>query len=196
MPASAPLERYRNLIFIVVTLAILSGIGALLAYRPAATQITIIPPAFTPTPLPTNTPGPMKIYVTGAVNDPASVFTLAAGSRVQDAIDAAGGTTDDADMARINMAAAIHDGDQIDVPALKGNGSAAIIPPTVSGPININTANIDELRGLPGCSPALAQRIVDYREKNGPFKSMTDVGHVSGVGKTKVRDWASLVVFK
>ncbi len=167
---------------------------ALLTYRPPSTQITIIPPAPTMTPLPTIVPGPMKVYVTGAVANPATLYTLPPGSRVSDAINAAGGTSDDADVAAINMAASLHDGDQINVPALKANGSPAPLP-TASGPVHINAATIDDLRSLPGCSATLAQHIIDYRNQNGPFHSMTDVSKVSGVGKTKLKDWAALIVF-
>src|ERR1700694_3910509 len=111
--AMPPLERFRNVIFAAVALLILSGIAVLLTYRPPATQITIIPPAPTLTPPPSGTPGPMKIYVTGAVADPFTVYVLPPGSRVEDAVNAAGGTTDDADMSRVNLAAALHDGDQV-----------------------------------------------------------------------------------
>lgn len=101
---------------------------------------------------------------------------------------------DDADLSHVNQAALLHDGDQIDVPVIKGGAAPAAIP-TTNGPIHINTANIDDLRSLPGCSASLAQKIIDYRQKNGPFKSMFDLGHVSGIGKVKQRDWASLLIF-
>ena len=193
--ALPPLERYRNLIFAVVALAILSGVVALLTYRPPATQITIIPPPPTATSGPTDTPGPLHVYVTGSVANPGAVYVLPPGSRVADAIAAAGGLNDDADVERINQAALLHDGDQIDVPVIGSKSSANAVEPTVSGPIHINTATIDDLRALPNCGPTLAQKIIDYRQQNGPFKSMTDLGKVPGVGKTRLQEWQSLIVF-
>ncbi len=191
-----PLERYRNLIFAIIALAILGGIGALLTYRPPATLITIIPPQPTLTPPPSATPGPVRVYVSGAVANPAT-FTLPPASRVEDAIQAAGGTTEDADMTRINLAAFVRDGDQVNVPLIKdtGNGSSAPVAPTTSGPVHINTANADDLRRLPGCGPSLAQQIITYRQKNGPFKSLSDVDRVPGVGKAKMDVWKDLIVF-
>ncbi len=191
------LERYRNLIFLVIALAIFGGVGALLTYRPPATVITIIPPLPTPTPLPSATPGPMRVYVTGAVVNPGNLFTLPPGSRVDDAVKAAGGLIDDADVARVNLAALLRDGDQVNVPIIGMNRSASLSDamPTASGPVHINTATIDDLQRLPGCGPSLAQQILNYRQKNGAFKSFADLDRVSGVGKAKIDAWQNLIVF-
>src|SRR5258706_9825980 len=144
------LKRYRTLIFVVVIIAIASGIVALLTYRPAPVVITINPPG------PTTTPQPIRVYITGAVVKPLTTYPLPAGSRVQDAIAAAGGAKPDADLVRINLAQVLHDGDQINVPSVvAANGTAdsaiAVISttpttpaattksdakPTVSGPIH------------------------------------------------------------
>jgi len=194
-PVPPPLERYRNVIFLVVTLAIVSGVIALVTYRPPATEITIIPPPPTATSGPTDTPGPMHIYVTGSVANPGVVYVLPPGSRVSDAIAAAGGLNDDADVERVNQAALLHDGDQIEVPVIGSKSSASNTQATPSGPVHINTATIDDLRALPNCGPKLAQQIIDYRQQNGPFKSMTDLGKVPGVGKTRLQEWQSLIVF-
>lgn len=176
-------------------MAILSGIVALLTYHPPPTQITIISPPPTATSGPTNTPGPVHVYITGSVANPGLVLVLPPGSRVSDAIAAAGGLNDDADVERVNQAALLQDGDQIDVPAIGSKNNSSNLPPTPSGPVHINTATIDDLRALPNCGPKLAQQILDYRQQNGPFKSMTDLGKVPGVGKTRLQEWQSLIVF-
>lgn len=192
-----PLERYRNLIFAIIALAIFGGVIALLTYRPPATVITIIPPLPTPTPLPSATPGPMRVYVTGAVVNPGESFTLPPGSRVEDAIKAAGGMIDDADVERVNLAALLRDGDQVNVPLINSSKSASVADtlPTASGPVHINSATIDDLQRLPGCGPSLAQKIMDYRQKNGAFKSFADLDRVPGVGKSKIDAWQNLIIF-
>ena len=96
---------------------------ALVGYRPPATQLTIIPPPPTVTSGPTDTPDPVHVYVTGAVANPATLYTLPPGSRVSEAITAAGGLTDDAELEKINQAALVHDGDQIDVPIIGSKSS-------------------------------------------------------------------------
>ncbi|MGN6561035.1 MAG: ComEA family DNA-binding protein, partial [Thermomicrobiales bacterium] len=66
---------------------------------------------------------------------------------------------------------------------------------TPAGPINVNTANVDELARLPGVGPHLAQAIVDYRNANGPFTSPADLAHVKGISERMVTSWADLIVF-
>src|SRR6185503_12429228 len=94
MPNSSP--RLTIAAFIIIALAIVGGGVLLLSTRPEPVKITINPPPATATLAPTASPGPITIYVTGAVNKPETTLSLPPGSRVQDAIDAAGGTTDNA----------------------------------------------------------------------------------------------------
>ncbi len=181
-------ERYKVLIFGIVVLAIVGGVIVLLTYQPAPTVITNMPPP------PSATLGPLNIYVTGAVVHPQQIYALPVGSRVQDALEAAGGASPDADLAHVNLARVLQDGEQIDVPQLgaqagtKGTASA-------SGPVHINTATLDDLQRLPGVGPAIAQRILDYRNQHGPFRSLADLDKVSGIGPTRLKEWAGLVVF-
>ena len=142
------------------------------------------------------------VHVTGAVSRP-GVVTLPPGSRVTDAINAVGGASAEADTQQLNLARVLTDGEQIRVPRIgevlpdpapqpggaatpsvgtapgKTNGGA-------SGTININTASASELEKLPGIGPALAQRIVDYRDSHGPFASVDALTDVPGIGKAKL----------
>jgi competence protein ComEA len=157
-------------------------------------QITINPPPSTATPGPTSTPAPITIYVTGAVGKPESLLTLPAGSRTQDAIEAAGGLTDAADLERINLAGILRDGDQVHVPAV---GQEAILAtPGGGGVVNVNMATVDELATLPGLGPALAQRIIDYRETNGPFADLEALDAVEGIGPALLERLQEMVVFE
>ena len=196
------LERYKNVIFVVVIVAIVSGIVVLLTSKPAPVQITIIPPG------PTATLLPIRVYVTGAVQHP-QTYSLSSGSRWQDAIEAAGGATQDADLQRINLAQVVHDGEKVDVPSVgdktagstgtgnNGSGGKATKSATAAPnfPIHINTATLEELQQLPGVGPALAQRIIDYRTANGPFKGIGDLDRVSGIGPSRLKDWEDKIVF-
>lgn len=150
--------------------------------------IVVSTPIPTPTLLPTPTPAPMRVHVSGAVRQPA-VYELAPGSIVQDAVDAAGGPAADADLDCINLALELRDQQQVYVPRRGEMGP----PPPVSGGepdsggpagalININTATTAELETLPRIGPTMAQRIVEYREANGPFATIEDIQDVPGIG--------------
>lgn len=126
----------------------------------------------------TPTPASLEIYVTGAVTTP-GVYSLPDGSRIEDAVQAAGGLTKDADPQGINLAARLSDGMQVYVPYLEGKTPAT---PVVQR-VNINTASASELDALPGIGPTLAQTIVDFRVQNGPFQTLEDIMNVPGIGQ-------------
>lgn len=142
----------------------------------------------------TATPGSLTVYVVGEVRRAGTLIALPVGSRVEDVIDAAGGTTDNADLTRVNLSQIVYDGDYIYVPPLSGT---PIATPTPNRPpvIRINSATLDELDSLPGIGPALAQTIIDYRTENGPFTSLEDLDNVPGIGPSKLEAIRDMIVF-
>ncbi|MFD2093081.1 ComEA family DNA-binding protein [Blastococcus deserti] len=133
------------------------------------------------------------VSVVGQVASPGLV-TLPSGSRVADAIAAAGGLLPAADAASVNLAAVVSDGEQLAV-GLPGPVPAA--DPTGAGGsggrVDLNTAGVAELDALPGIGPVLAQRIVDHRGRQGPFRSVEELDDVPGIGPTTAAELAELV---
>ena len=125
------------------------------------------------------------VDVTGAVTKP-GVYTLAANSRVIDAIKAAGDSAPGADLSTINLARVLSDGEQIYVDATVLNSAGKRVSKTVhSGPINVNRATAAQLDSLDGIGPVIAKRIIEYRKINGPFATVEDLQKVSGIGTAK-----------
>jgi competence protein ComEA len=185
------LERYRGYIVIVLLGLIVLGGMFFFLRRPKPEPIFILTPEPTATPLLTPTPRPLRVYVSGAVAHP-DVYELPYDSIVKHAIEAAGGSTGEADLDRINLARRVHDEEQIYVPR-KGEESLPVSPPSGpalpspssqgGGKVNINTATAEELSTLPGIGPTKAQSIIDYRTTNGPFQSIEDINKVRGIGE-------------
>ena len=186
---------------------IIVGVGGLALTnqtRPAA--IVIEPPL--PTPLPTMTPmpGPIVVYVNGQVAQP-GLYELPALARVVDLIEMAGGFTAQAQQDVVNLALPLSDGMQVYIPAADEPGLGQ--PPLVSGPnlaespgggmvaaaelVNINLADELALQALPGVGPAMAQRIIEYRETNGPFATIEEITNVSGIGPTRLEQLRDLI---
>lgn len=183
--------------FILGTLWLTRGAQPSPAPEPALSLMTVdaVTPtvAASPTPAATPTPVEIMVYVSGAVKNP-GVYQLAETARIDDAVNAAGGVTTEADPARVNLAARLQDEQQIYVPridevapsiASAGGGSAS---KATDGLININSATVEELDTLPRIGPATAQRIIDYRTENGPFASIEDLQNVKGIGAATFAD--------
>ncbi|SDS38924.1 competence protein ComEA [Paraoerskovia marina] len=140
-------------------------------------------------PVPTSSPRPgLVVHVVGEVAEPGLV-DLAAGMRVADAIAAAGGPTSTADLAALNLAREIADGEQIyvpapgeEVPVASGADPGSSAEAGRPALVNVNTADAGALEGLPGVGPVLAARIVGHREDHGPFASVDELVEVSGIG--------------
>ena len=143
--------------------------------------------------LPAPTQSPIMIYVSGAVNK-AGLYALPSGSRVNDAIQAAGGFTDNANTDILNLAKILVDGEKILVPDMSSpiptlNQPRSVNPQIVL--VNINTAELDQLDTLPEIGPKTAQNIIDYRNANGPFERIEDIQNVPGIGQVtfeKIKD--------
>ncbi|MDO8879979.1 MAG: ComEA family DNA-binding protein [Coriobacteriia bacterium] len=151
----------------------------------------------------TDAPPPvLVVHVAGCVARP-GVYDLPAGARVADAVAAAGGVLDGAATDSVNLARLLSDGEQVYLPSEEeaaGGGPAAAAPAgahagsaAAAGTVNINAASATELEALPGVGPATAQKIVDDREKNGPFAAPEDLMRVPGIGPKKFEALADLV---
>ena len=138
----------------------------------------------------------LYVHVDGAVVSP-GVYEFSSGSRVCDALDAAGGLAEDADTSQINLAAQIIDGEKVYVPH-EGETVTNITSPETndtarSGLVNINTATVEQLDTLPGVGEATATAIIEDREQNGPFTSPEDLMRVSGIGEKKFERLEGLI---
>lgn len=138
------------------------------------------------------------VDVSGRVKSP-GVYSLDKGSRAIDALNLAGGAKPGVDLSDINLAHILFDGEQIIVGAPKVSYSssskikAKIKIPTVSSPINLNTATQAQLDTLPGIGPVMAARIIAYKSKNGPFAVIEDLKKVTGIGESKFAEISKLV---
>lgn len=137
----------------------------------------------------------LTVHVSGAVVDPGLVV-LADGSRVADAIVAAGGGMPGSDLGRINLAALVGDGMHLVVPWIGGSSDsnqAFENEEALGFPVDLNRADVERLTELPGVGEVLATRIVTHRETNGPFEVLEDLLDVPGIGEGKLaglRDYA------
>ena len=164
---------------------VLGGLLWIVARSPRGNSVELLPPP---------TPAPLVVDVAGAVPRP-GVYELPDGSRVNDAVEAAGGFLAEADKANINLAAPLEDGQKLDIPFLPGAPTAGV-PQSTPTPtaININTADAATLETLPGIGPTLAQAIIDYRGTSGGFYFIEDIMNVPGIGPSTFENIKDLIV--
>ena len=156
------------------------------------------------------------VHITGEVKKEGVIY-LEKGARIIDAIKEAGGETKQADLSQVNLAYELKDGQKLYIPNKNEKISEYIIDEsgqnmgesTRSGEselnnneekynknikVNINSATLEELDNLPGIGPALANRIIEYREENGKFKNIEDIQNVKGIGESKYKDIKEKIV--
>ncbi len=141
----------------------------------------------------------IKVHIAGYVLNE-GIIELEEGARIQDAIEAAGGLTEDADIEKVNLAYKIEDGQKIYIPnkqeaqeediiiVKNENGEGIISGEEQSEKVNINTANQTELETLPGIGPSTALKIIEYRELNGKFRDIEELKNVPGIGEAKFKN--------
>lgn len=172
--------------------AIVAGLMFFVLWRPQPAPITIhAPPTVAPTPAPS--PQPVVVHITGEVAAP-GVYSLPPASRVRDAIDAAGGLAPDADASLINLAQPLADGSRVYIPRVgeaapptedpssRSGGVITISPPIPIGPVDLNSASLEELVALSGIGEAKAEAIIAGR----PYRSVDDLDRVTGFGPATI----------
>jgi competence protein ComEA len=185
----------RRLLIAAGCLALALFFGSKLLARPQPSA-GLAPPVAPPTET-TAAPALVVVDVVGAVRLP-GLYKLEQGARIADAVGRAGGATRKADLALINLAAPLADGEQVVVPkrgtaapsATPSGGSAGV---ATSGPVHLSTATLEQLDSLPGVGPVTAQKILDYRQKHGAFTSVDELDAVPGIGPARLEQLKDLV---
>ncbi len=148
--------------------------------------------------------GRVQVAISNGVKTP-GVYDLPAGARLADLIDAAGGSDGSADLAAVNLSARLDDGQLVQLPELSASAVAVVASPAtenqnvpmglraVDPRLNLNTATIEELDGLPGIGPVLAEAIIAERERRGGFTSIEDLVSISGISDRMVDELRDLV---
>jgi competence protein ComEA len=191
----------KRLLVAVACVALLLLLAGKLLTRPRTEEAGLAPPAAPPTEA--AAPTRVTVDVVGAVRRP-GLYRLAQGTRIADAVARAGGPTRKAELALINLAAPLADGEQVVVPkrgaapagvapaAVPSSGAGAAATPT-SGPVQLSTATLEQLDSLPGIGPITAQKILDYRQKHGAFTSVDELDAVPGIGPARLDQLKDLV---
>ncbi len=173
-------NRYRGPMTVVLIVLAAAGVIVWLLRRPEPRPVEVVmtPSAGEPR------ERSLKVYVSGEVVAP-GVYALRGGDRVEDALAAAGGMTDQADRGRINLALRVQDQQQINVPAvapgkagaaqIQGDRVSRSVAPSDTAKVNLNTATAAELDALPGIGPVTIQKILGYREQTGNFTSIDEL---------------------
>jgi|SRR5581483_5349163 len=179
-------------IAVVATLVVV-GVPRLVGRH--ATAAPLVAPLSVPARRSNGARATLVVDVAGAVRRP-GLYRLARGARIADAVQLAGGYTRHADRIAVNLAAPVADGEEIVVPA-RGQGATGASSgagPSPTAPLDLNTATLEQLDGLPGIGPTTAQKILDYRQAHGPFHSVADLDAVPGIGQGRLEQLKGLVI--
>lgn len=186
----------RGLAAVALVAVLAAAVAAFGVWRSRPQPIEVAtPPVTAPAAAPSTSPtATVVVAVAGGVRRP-GLFTLPVGSRVADAIRAAGGVRAGTNIGLLNLARRLVDGEQVIVGAVAGSQPAAPAgaPAAPGAPLNLNTATLEQLDALPGVGPVLAQRILDYRTQHGAFRSVDQLREVTGIGEAKYADLRALV---
>ena len=174
---------------VIAALAVTVGIGILRGAMAPVDEVVV-----DQTPAPAVTGGAdLYVHVSGAVRTP-GLYVLPAGARVVDAIAAAGGFAEEADRNAVNLARTLDDGEQLPVPrAGEAPPAGAAAPAPADSLVDLNSADAAQLETLPRIGPALAERIIAWRDDNGGFTSVEDLLAVPGIGDTMLESLRDLV---
>jgi competence protein ComEA len=192
-----PLGRSHAVLVALAALVVLALVGRRLA--DAGTATTAAPPPSRLAQLKPAAPIRLVVHVAGAVRRP-GVYRFRDGERVADAVARAGGSTRNADLSALNLAAPLSDGVQVLVPAaatVEASGApsgAEAGGSPVGGKVHLSAASADELDELPGVGPVTAQKIVDWRMQHGPFRTLEDLDAIPGIGPARIEQLRDLVV--
>ncbi|MDX6513361.1 MAG: competence protein ComEA [Gaiellaceae bacterium] len=135
------------------------------------------------------------VDVVGAVRRP-GLYKLRPGTRIADAVARAGGATRKADLAQVNLAAPLADGEQVVIPARVAAGPSTAVGAAgevPAGPVHLSTATLEQLDALPGVGPVTAQKILDFRTKHGAFSSVDELDAIPGIGPARLDQLRDLV---
>jgi competence protein ComEA len=192
MPAFTLSRRHALVAVACVAMLVLVASRLVAPSRPAPDSASLSPIVTVPA---TSPPRSVIVDVAGAVRTP-GVYSLRTDARVADAIARAGGMTRRADRAAVNLAAPVADGVQILVPSLAGGrgGGSLASAGVPAGPVNLNSASLEQLDALPGIGPITAQKILDYRRDHGPFTSVDQLDAIPGIGPSRIEDLRGEVV--
>ena len=188
-------HRHRAVLAAGILGAVVVSVAALVLVRPPAPQIVVQQPSPRPAGSPP-VPALIVVHLSGEISAP-GVYHLPLGARVDDAVRAAGGVTAEADVNRLNLAARLADGQHLVVPRRAEPASIPqeAFPSPLPTRVNVNTATVAELDGLPGIGPVTAQRIVAYRQQHGPFTRIDELREAKLVNQATLEKIKDLITF-
>lgn len=214
------MKENKKLVIVIIVVLLLTGLFCYFRFREPENVDVFQPEDGIVTNESTNTVEEVEeemiiVHVSGEVKEP-GIVKLKEGERIADAIEKAGGATDDADLSKLNLAYVLEDGVKVRIPKKnegenageyvseesgeeviqEGSIEAEESTQTTSKVVNINKANQEELMTLPGIGESTAQKIIDYRKENGKFQTIEDIKNVSGIGDSKFNQIKSLIKVK